>query len=204
MCFRDALEHLISPVKRYYWRRQPRIRKKLACDVFLLVISEILVKLWKHLPVNKKYVFLILLPIILSCHWAAEKGKQTVNKAGEVVAKAGSEFTQGVSKGVEKTFKNEVLVSDDLKSLGLMTGKITVLGTDSTIDNILSVYFIFDKDFNERVMVRVISEEGDEYGRTTEQINGRQADTRYVDFIFDKRTNIDSKGKILFSLANSK
>jgi hypothetical protein len=64
--------------------------------------------------VNKiKYFFPILLLIVLSCHWAAEKSKETVNKAGEVVAKAGSEFSQGIAKGVEKTFQNEVVLSAD-------------------------------------------------------------------------------------------
>jgi hypothetical protein len=154
--------------------------------------------------VNKKYFFPILLSIIFSCQWAAEKGKQTVNKAGEVVAKAGSEFTQGVAKGVEKTFQNEVVMSDDLRSLGLKTGKIIVGSVDTTTDNILSAYLIFEKDFNERVMVRVISEDGQEYGRVVEGVKGEKDEARFVDFVFNVRTNIDSKGKILFSRANKK
>jgi hypothetical protein len=151
-----------------------------------------------------KYLFLFAFPLMLSCHWAAEKGKQTVNKAGEVVAKAGSGFTQGVSKGVDKTFKNEVQVADDLQSLGLKTGKVNVLSTDSTTDNILSVYLIFEKDFNKHVRVQVFDADGQEYGRVNQNINGQEGEARYVDFVFDRRTNIDSKGKIFFSVANEK
>ncbi|MDP4248106.1 MAG: hypothetical protein Q8932_19890, partial [Bacteroidota bacterium] len=61
-----------------------------------------------------KYLFLVLTLSLASCHWAKEKTKDTVNRTGEVVAKAGSEFVNGVSKGIEKTFRNEVVFSDAL------------------------------------------------------------------------------------------
>ena len=62
-----------------------------------------------------KYLFIIIILTSVSCNWAKQKTKETVNKAGEVVAKTGSEFVDGVSKGVEKTFQNQVVLSDQLK-----------------------------------------------------------------------------------------
>lgn len=135
--------------------------------------------------------------IFASCNWAKQKTKETVNKTGEVVAKTGSEFVNGVSKGIEQTFQNEVLLSDELKAQGLKTGKIVIVGTDSSVDNILSVYFMFDRDFERSVTIKVISAEGQEYGRKTMPVKGTKNDAGYFDFVFDKRTNIDSKGKLL-------
>ena len=105
-----------------------------------------------------KYLLIIFSFAIASCNWGKQKAKEAVHKTGEVVAKAGSEFADGVSKGIEKTFQNQVLISDDLKNKGLKTGKILILGSDSTTDNILSVYFIFDKEFDQKVTIKFISQ----------------------------------------------
>jgi hypothetical protein len=143
-----------------------------------------------------KYLFLLLMVSLLSCNWAKTKAKDTVNEAGQVAGKAGSEFVNGVAKGIEKTFQNEVVLSDDLKMKGVKTGKIIIHGSDSTDNNILSVYFIFDKDFNQSITIKVISNEGQEYGRLTQVVTGRQGEAKYLDYIFDKRTNIDGRGKL--------
>lgn len=144
-----------------------------------------------------KYLFLLLTLTFGSCNWAKKKAKETVNSTGEVVGKTGSEFVSGVSKGIEKAFKNEVVFSDQIKNKGLKTGKIIIHGSDSSTDNILTTYLIFDEDFDQNVTIKVISDEGQEYGRATQHITGRKGDAGYVDFIFDKRTNIDGKGKLL-------
>ena len=50
--------------------------------------------------------------------------------------------------------------------------------------------------------MRVINKEGEEYGRIVQEVTGKKDEAKYVDFVFDKRTNIDSKGKLLISIAN--
>ena len=145
-----------------------------------------------------KILSISLLVIAASCNWAKDKSKNAANKTGEVVAKTGSEFVDGVSKGIEKTFSNEVVISDNLKTNGLKTGKLIITSTDSTTDNILSAYLIFEKDFNKQLMIKVFDEQGLEYGRVNQLISAKAGEAKYVDFIFDKRANIDSKGKISF------
>lgn len=145
-----------------------------------------------------KYTALILLLALASCNWAKEKTKSAINKTGEVVGKTGSEFTQGVVKGVEKTFQNEVIISDALKKAGIATGKIIITGTDSTRDNIITAYIIFNENFNQPVTVKVTGEDKLEYGRVTDTVKANKGEARYVDFVFDKRTNIDSKGTLTF------
>jgi len=145
-----------------------------------------------------KILSISILVIAASCNWAKDKAKNAANKTGEVVAKTGSEFVDGVNKGIEKTFSNEVIISDNLRTNGLKTGKIIITSTDSTADNILSAYLIFEKDYKQQVMIKVFDEQGLEYGRVSQQISAKAGEAKYVDFIFDKRTNIDSKGKISF------
>lgn len=145
-----------------------------------------------------KYVIVILSLACCSCNWAKEKTKVAVNKTGEVVGKTGSEFAQGLTKGVEKTFTNDVIFSDQLIKSGIRTGRMIIHGTDSTTDNVLTAYLIFNDDFDRSITIRVISETGQEYGRVSQQIQGKKGEAKYVDFVFDKRTNIDSKGKLMF------
>jgi len=145
-----------------------------------------------------QYRFLIFSFLFLSCNWGKQKAKEAVNKTGEIVAKTGSEFADGVSKGIEKTFQNQVVLSDALKSKGLRTGRILIAGSDSARDNIISAYLIFDQDFDQKITIKVFSPEEQEYGRVSEIIKGQKGEARYVDFTFDKRTNIDGKGKLSF------
>jgi len=135
---------------------------------------------------------------ICSCNWTKDKAKETANNTGEVVAKTGSEFVDGVSKGIEKSFSNEIILSETLKTNGIKTGKIIIRSTDSTTDNIISAYLIFEKDFDQKIWVKVFDESGLEYGRTTQIVTAKANEAKYFDFVFDKRTNIDGKGKISF------
>jgi len=144
-----------------------------------------------------KYLIVLLMFVtLLSCNWAKSKAKDTVNKSGEIVAKAGSEFVDGVAKGVEKTFESEVKFSEQLKQKGLKSGKILVSSSDSASDNILTAYLIFDNDFDQSITVKVFNESGQEYGRVGQLVKGVKGEAKYVDFVFDKRTNIDGKSKI--------
>jgi hypothetical protein len=143
---------------------------------------------------------LLLIPLIIfsSCNWFKQKGKEVANKTGEAAATVSSEFVEGASKGIEKTFVNEVVFSDDLKKAGVTSGKIIISSTDSATDDIVRAYLIFNNDFQKEITVKVFSPEGIEYGRVKETISAKKDDAKYVDFVFDKRTNIDSKGKITF------
>lgn len=143
-----------------------------------------------------RFVFLILALILMSCNWAKQKTKETVNKTGEVVAKAGSEFADGISKGVEKTFQNEVVFSETLSKSGVHAGKILINSTDTSVDNLLTMYLIFDQDFNQSITVKVFDATGQEYGRVSQVVTAKKGEARYIDFLFDRRTNIDGKGKI--------
>ena len=146
----------------------------------------------------RAFIVILLVVTLWSCDWAKGKAKDTVNKTGEIVAKTGSEFVNGVEKGVQKTFSNDIQLSNDLVNKGVKTGRVNIHGTDSTTDNIITIYLIFDNDFNQTITAKVYDEQHLEYGRTSQLVAAKKGEAKYFDFIFDKRTNIDSKGKILF------
>lgn len=146
-----------------------------------------------------RYILILLTAIFfISCNWAKQKAKSTVNKTGEIVAKTGAEFADGVAQGVVKTFKNEVTFSQELKNSGLSSGKIIINSADSAVDNVLTAYLIFDKTIEKNITVKVFNEDGQEYGRVRQEVKGEKGEAKYIDFVFDKRTNIDGKGKVTF------
>ena len=146
-----------------------------------------------------KNIFLFIsITLLTSCNWFKQKGKEVANKTGEAAATVSSEFVEGASKGIEKTFVNEVVFADGLKKSGIQPGKIIITSSDSATDDIVRAYLIFNNDFQKEITVKVFSPEGIEYGRVKEIISAKKDEAKYIDFVFDKRTNIDSKGKITF------
>jgi len=103
-----------------------------------------------------------------------------------------------VSKGVEKTFQSEVKISEAIKNQQVSVGKILITSSAGAADNILSAYLIFDKDFDTTITAKVFTEKGQEYGRVTQRVAAKQNEARYVDFVFDTRTNIDGRGVVSF------
>jgi hypothetical protein len=108
-----------------------------------------------------KYILVfITATLFISCNWFQKKTKDAANKTGEVVAKTGSEFANGVAKGIEKTFENEIIFSDELKKAGLRPGKIIIASSDSASDDILRAYLIFDNNFQKEITVKVFDPNG--------------------------------------------
>ena len=144
-----------------------------------------------------KIFFSILLAVSLfSCGWFEDKAKKTINKSGEIASKTGSEFVNGIEKGIEKSFKSEIILSQNLKNSGIEVGKVAINNSDGATDNVLSVYLIFKKDFNQNIQVKIFDDENKEYGRTSQTVSAKANEARYFDFTFDNRTNIDGKGKV--------
>ncbi|MCB9252743.1 MAG: hypothetical protein H6605_09775 [Flavobacteriales bacterium] len=148
-----------------------------------------------------KWLFLVLFAgsslLITSCTKVKKKTKETLNESGEVVGKTAGEFFEGVTEGVEQTLEAEVSLSDNLLSKGLAKGKCVIGKDDSGSNrNKLTVYLIFNKDLNSPITAIVKDKNGVETGRSKMQINGIAGDASYHDFIFDKRTDIESRSKI--------
>jgi hypothetical protein len=141
-------------------------------------------------------IFSVLILTFSSCDWAKDKTKKAVNKTGEIVGKAGSEFGDGIYEGVKKTFDNDVKISDQLIAKGLELGEVLINSSDSATDNVLTAYVIFNKDFDQDVTIKIFAENGKEYGRLREKLKGEKGNAKHFDFTFDRHVNIGTKGNI--------
>ena len=144
-----------------------------------------------------KIVTLLFVFILMACNGVSKKTEQTLNKVGEAAGKGAGELIDGISKGLESSFDVEIELSEKLKSTGLTIGKKVISSANGGTDNWVAVYFIFDQNFKDTITAKVFDPEANEYGRTTAIVNATAGNTFFVDFYFDKRTNIDAKSVLV-------
>jgi hypothetical protein len=75
------------------------------------------------------------------------------------------------------------------------------LGNDGEgTDNRLSMYLIATKAIDQPISVKVYDPKGLEMGRSRSAVKMAAGEARFVDFVFDKRTNIDNDSRVQLSL----
>jgi hypothetical protein len=134
--------------------------------------------------------------------------RDKLQKAGETVGRSATVIVDGIGEGIKRADKRQLVVGDELKKKGLRTGKFKVDKAESESggltggkepdgDNRLTVYCIFDKNFDRFVTVTLFDEAGEEYGRTKVKLTGTAGNARNVDFVFDPRTDIERGTKVV-------
>lgn len=144
------------------------------------------------------YVFAFIFLMLFSCERVKNKTQETINAGGEAVGKSATEFVEGVSEGIDKTLEVKVKLSPNLIQNGLTTGKFEI--TDSPqggSDNLLTLYLIFDKDFDGILRVTVFDKNGLETGRAKLEVQGEKAHADYFDFTFSTRVKIEARSLIV-------
>jgi len=127
-----------------------------------------------------------------SCSFFSNAAKDAANTTEEIANTTATKAGEGIDKSGNSMLK----ISESLSNRGLKLGHHTVSDENGN-DNKLSLYFIFEKDFEGSVMVKVLNKQGVEVGRVKQQIKGKKDDAAYFDFVFDSRTNIDPKYNII-------
>jgi hypothetical protein len=122
--------------------------------------------------------------------------KKKINEAGDAAGQVAGEFASGVSNGVEKAFEVKVLPTSSLTNQGISLGKTQVSSDSAGNDNLLVIYMIFGQDFKGPVMARAFDSKGLEMGRCKLEISGKKDEAQYIEFHFDKRTDIDNDTKL--------
>lgn len=140
---------------------------------------------------------LFLTVFFLSCdsETVKTKAKNTIANTGKSLGRGTSQFLKGVREGVDKTLNCQVELSESLKNEGLSTGKFFISQSKGASDNVLTVYLVFEKDFNKKVSTRVYDRKGREYGRASTVVEGKAGDAGYIDFVYNPRTEIEAKSK---------
>ena len=142
----------------------------------------------------KQVLILVLLVWIFSC--STDNIKEGINKAGDVAGQTAGEFIEGAAKGVEKAFDVNVKLPENLKQHGVEFGKTYVTSDTVGTDNLLMVYVIFNKPYSDTLVAKVFDDKHLEMGRVAAVVSGLQNEAKFVEFHFDKRTNIDSKNTL--------
>jgi hypothetical protein len=147
---------------------------------------------------KKQFAFAVLISgiTIASCDRIKEGAKEVINKGGETAGKTATEFFEGVSEGVDKTLQCEITFSKALLDKGLRSGQFAIGSDSAGKNNLLTLYIIFEKDFNGPVSVKAFTREGLECGRTQAVLEGRAGEAKYYDFRFDRRTDIGARSRI--------
>lgn len=142
-----------------------------------------------------KYVLVLMsVHVFNSCR--TDEGNEKLGNASQKVGTSAATIVKSVKSGIEKVSKINVEVSEVLKTKGISTGKVE-LGSKGGRHNLLNIYMIFDKNVNRNVTLKVSNSQGLEVGRCKTLVNAEAGDAKYIDFIFDKRTNIDRDFKIV-------
>lgn len=139
-------------------------------------------------------ISLVFALFLFSCSSNAVKEK--INEAGDIAGQTAGEFAKGLGNGVTKAFDVQIRLPPPLLLKGLKLGKNTISSDSLGTDNLLSAYFIFEKDFSEKLTAKVFDNKGQEMGRVTALVEGKANEAKFIDFRFDERTNIDSDCKI--------
>jgi len=146
-----------------------------------------------------KHLFSLLLTasILSACLPSAENAKDAIKGGGEIVGKTVGEFGKGVSEGIEETFQMKVSLSEALTEQGIELGKVTLESDSGGSDNVLVLYMIFKDDFSATVSAKVYDMNELEMGRSSLDIDAKSGDAIFHEFLFNKRTNIDSDSKVV-------
>lgn len=147
----------------------------------------------------KRLLAVMAIVSIFSCNSERlkEKAKNTINNTGRSIGRGTTQFIKGVKEGVDLTLQCKLDASPSLKDRGVGVGKFHISQSKGASDNVLSVYMIFNQDFNQKVSVKVFDKNGLEYGRTSAVIEGRSGQAFNVDFVFDRRTEIEAKSRFV-------
>lgn len=143
---------------------------------------------------HTKLCFAIIVLLIYSC--SSSSIKENINKTGDAAGQAIGELASGISNGVEKSVEPKIEANTLLKDKGITFGKMTIISDSLGHDNILVAYVIFDKDFAGFLIAKAFDSKGLEMGRVKQEIKGVKDETKFVEFHFDRRTEIDNGSKI--------
>jgi hypothetical protein len=119
-----------------------------------------------------------------------------LKSSGKDAMSALSEGVGAVVKGAEEGFdkgltKVNVKADTSVSVYGMKIGKCGKYFSDSLKTNVVSVYTIFEENVNTEMMIVAIDGEKMEVGRSLVKVNEKEGTTKYIDYAFDKRVNID-------------
>ncbi|MEO8590634.1 MAG: hypothetical protein ABI432_14765 [Flavobacteriales bacterium] len=133
---------------------------------------------------------------LCSCNWAGEKTKSALNKGGELAGTAATEVIEGVTTGVEQTWKVDVRLSNELQAKGLAIGRTQLESDNSGRDNQLIVYLSAKNALTDTLTATAFDQDGLEMGRTQLPLRLKAGSADYHTIVFQSRTDLERKSRV--------
>jgi hypothetical protein len=170
---------------------------------------------------NKKIIYPLFAAVTVACFFACSshedkvkeernEGKEKVEEKaalvqgiGEGLKTSGKDAVEALTEGVGSIIKgaengfDKSLTKVNLKAdtsvsvYGIKIGKCGKYYSDSLKTNVVSAYGVFNEDFNSELLLVAIDQDNMEVGRVKQKLNEKEGASKYIDFAFDKRMNID-------------
>lgn len=135
--------------------------------------------------------------LMSGCDWAEHKTKQVLNKDGELAGSAATEVIEGVTTGVERTWKVEVQLSDALRGQGLQMGKTVVFSDAQGRSNRLKVYLSTDVGMQDTLSAIAFDKDSLEIGRSTMIVNAAPNSGDHYELQFQEDADLERKSRVL-------
>jgi hypothetical protein len=144
-------------------------------------------------PIMKSILLLFISAALLtSC---SKQSQENVQKAGDAVGQGSAIFFHALVDGVDKVLQCPIDIDPVLVAKGIALGNDKVSSFSTVGRNVLTLYIIFNKDFNDKILVKVYDSDGHEYGRASQTISAKQGDAKYIDFTFDDHAVLTAKSR---------
>ncbi|MBE2249218.1 MAG: hypothetical protein IAE78_06665 [Myxococcus sp.] len=125
---------------------------------------------------------------------AADAVKKEGKEAAEALAEGGGEVVKGIGTGLEKSLKEVKLSSHESLAQGGLTATRATRSEDGTARHTVTVYLTFEKAWAGVVELRAYDQQDREVGRVKVDLDEKESNARFVDFVFDPRTPLLTAG----------
>ena len=141
-------------------------------------------------------LLILLMTVLSGCQWAGEQTKHALNKGGELAGSAATEVVEGVTSGVERTWKVDVRLSDALRAKGLVLGKTIVESDSSGRNNRLVLFLSTENAFRDTLTAIAMDEDGLEMGRVAVPLTLAAGSGDHYTIQFQSFTDLERKGRV--------
>lgn len=137
--------------------------------------------------------------LVTACNWAGEKANKALNKGGELVGSAATEVVEGVTTGVERTWRVDVRLSNPLGAQGLTLGKTMVESDSSGRNNLLIIYLSARNNIQDTLTAVALDQDGLEMGRTHVPVTLSAGQGDFFPLRFQDYTDLERKSRVEIS-----
>ncbi len=142
-------------------------------------------------------VILLCCGVAGGCDRAKQGAKNALNAGGEMAGTAATEVIEGVTTGVQGTWKVDVRLDPQLMQRGVSLGKTVVESDTLGNDNKLVVYLTTTRALRDTFTVMAFDKDSLEMGRARLIVDAAAGSGDYYDVHFPARTDLERKSWVL-------